>query len=206
MRPGWFPALVCLVSLTASLAGCAGDSPPAEASADSASETGREGRPPAGLVGENVTLDPVDVAWDGALPVRLCAPSGPNSCMGASAPSTTGGEDDLFVAAEPATWSGQIVLTWAASSPATESLSLWFGFYEKCGASCWQGVGSGAYTSGPSPLTLDLADVEAPAKAEGLWISVHEPRLTPDPVYAIASMGQEFHAEGRLVPSATRPA
>lgn len=145
--------------------------------------------------------DPVDVAWDGALPILVCAPSGLNSCMGQSV--STGKDDSLFIDADPATWTGQLTLTWQAASSLTEDLSFGLTFFQKCGATCWQGMGVGDRVTGPSPLVLDLSSLEAPAGSRGLWISVHAEKLTPDPVHAIVTPGQDFHAEGRLAASPT---
>jgi hypothetical protein len=194
MRSALWVAVVMLV------AGCADEAPPQ--TVDVAAEEPREGRAPA-RAPLNATSPPaaVEVAWDGALPPLLCAPSGPNSCMGASAPAA--GENH-FVARDPAAWSGNLTLQWEAMTPVTETLAFGLLFYEKCGATCWQSVGGSVMVSGQSPLVLAVESLEAPASAEGLWLFVHEPRLTPDPVYAVASPGQEFRVAGRLE-AATQP-
>jgi hypothetical protein len=203
MRFGWSLALVMM------LAGCAGDTPEAPATDEAAVdlEAERVARAPAGDAAGALLPDPIDVDWVGGIPVEACAPSGPNSCMGASVPMTGTTDDSLFLAAAPAAWSGTLTLTWSATSPATETLQLGLTFYKKCGGSCWESLGTdGAYVSGTSPLVLEVGGAAAPASAEGLWISVRQVRLTPDPVYAVASLGQEFHAEGRLEPAPTPPA
>lgn len=201
MRFGWLAALALVLS------GCseAGDPRSAEGPAmDGAGETtdaGRTGRAASVAVnGSSPLPDPIEVAWEGALDIQACAPSGPNSCMGASVP-VSGKDDSLFLDSVPAFWTGSLTLAWNAASPATETLQFQLGFYEKCGATCWQGVGGSAMAVGSSPLVLDVQSLEAPAGSQGLWLSVHEERLTPDPVYAIASAGQEFRAEGRLQPT-----
>lgn len=197
MRLGWSLALVML------LAGCADDAPEDPAASGSLAgaegDEDRQGRAPAGAMAGPRLPDPIDVDWDGGIPAAVCAPSGVNSCMGASVPMSGGTDDSLFIDVAPAAWTGTLTLTWTASSPATESLQLGLTFYKKCGSSCWESVGTSvAYVSGTSPLVLDVTGASAPGSAEGLWLSVRETRLTPDPVYAVASAGQAFHVEGRL--------
>lgn len=208
MRFGWSLALLMM------LAGCADDASEDPALApDPGSSAGRAGEDRQARAAWDTAEQgmpeelpaPIDISWDGAMELQVCAPSGPNSCMGFSQALAAKG-DTLLVEAPPAAWNGSLTLTWTASSPVTETLQLGLTFYKMCGSACWESVGTGGVSvSGTSPLELDVGGT-APAASEGLWIWVREERLTPDPVYAIVSPGQDFHVEGRLQPSPTPPA
>jgi hypothetical protein len=149
---------------------------------------------------------PVLVDWDGAIGAEACVPTGPGSCGGAGAPPAGGKQDVFQVSAAQARWTGTVTLEWQATTATTQELRLHFGFWKSCGASCWESVGDFQGAEGPSPLTLAVDGAVAPADAEGLYLSVSTPSLTPAPVLAVAEPGQEFHAEGRLDASPTPPA
>lgn len=197
MRLGWSIALLVM------LAGCADG--PQEGLADeedlAGADPGRQGRAASAPAGGPVLPDPIEIAWDGALDLQACAPSGPNSCMGATVP-TSGKDHSLFLEVPPASWNGLLTLTWEAATPALDRRVLGVSFYKKCGATCWESIGDGTSETGTSPVRLDARSIQAPVGSEGLWISVRDTRLTPDPVYAQASPGQDFRVEGRLDPSA----
>ncbi|MEA3136541.1 MAG: hypothetical protein QOC71_822 [Thermoplasmata archaeon] len=202
MHRGWSAVLLALV-----LSGCSDPGPamdeeaPGADAADQAAGDARVARPGDSLAAATTLPDPIELAWDGAIDAGACAPSGLNSCMGASVPLASGKTDSLFLDSMPASWTGTLNLFWDASSPATSELGLGLTFYESCGSGCYQSVGGGAYLEGSSPLVLDVDHLEAPSGSEGLWISVRQTRLTPDPVYGHASIGQDFRVDGLIEPS-----
>jgi hypothetical protein len=71
--------------------------------------------------------------------------------------------------------------------------------YKSCGAGCTQSVGDAQRAEGASPLALAVAGLEAPAEAEGLWLSVHVPlQVQQSPVLAGAQTEQDFSLSGTL--------
>ena len=198
-------ALPLLVLLP--LAGCIADDPGVETANDPGTTTSTETSSPSpgagsaagnatGAAQDNATAAALSavVAWDGSLAAAVCAPMGPNSCM---FPISFDGDsaEPLPRLAGPA--KGDLTLTWTPSSPLTEELVLGVFAYRSCGDGCYEGTEFFQHVSGPSPLVLA---VDAPLLPEGeaLLLYVHQPRLTPDPVYAFARAEQPFHVEGLL--------
>lgn len=135
--------------------------------------------------------------FDGSLGSAICAPAGPNSCVGGPLPTH---ERNFWKKLEvPGTITEvDVTLTWEAATPTTEQLHFGIGRVRSCGDSCVEGENAIDMVTGPSPLVLQGA--LAPLQ-EGEWyeIAAFEAPFTPDPVYMWAHPDQPFRIEGTIV-------
>lgn len=141
-----------------------------------------------------------DVDWIGHLAVDACAPSGPNSCTGA----TLGDARDRYdTRIEQDVEQAQLEMTWEADTPDTEELEIRLasGHVERCGdrATCYFWT-THAQAVGTSPLTLDASDVPV-ADGDTLWVLVDAPDPTPDPLHSDVHTFQHFHLTGEIQPA-----
>lgn len=162
------------------------------------------GEDPASLGDEQAyDLEPEshDVDWLGHIAVDACAPTGPNSCSGA----TLGDARERYdTRTAQDVEQANLELTWESDTPDTEELELRLasGHVERCSdrATCYFWT-THASAVGTSPLTLDASDVPVD-DGDTLWILVDAPDLTPDPLHSDVHTFQHFHVTGEIQPAA----
>jgi hypothetical protein len=184
--------------LAASLAGCSDGADPA---ADSATGTDQSGEgADMTTTGQDATPEPLvfDVAFDGSLGRDVCAPMGPNACVGVGELSTQSQNDLILEAPGSTRWDYDLTVTWDAATPLMQDLELHVLSMESCGDGCITGSSTDGPAAGTSPLTgsgtVTLAENET-----GLWVWVILPRQTPSPVYARIQTEMDFRLEGTAV-------
>lgn len=139
-----------------------------------------------------------EIEWYGHLAVDACAPTGPNSCSGA----TIGDAEDRYdTRIDQDVEQASLEMRWESDTPDTEELELRLatGHAERCGqrATCYYWT-THAKAVGTSPLTLDASDVSV-EEGDTVWILVDAPELTPDPVHSDAHTVQHFDVTGEVV-------
>ncbi len=197
------PALILALAMLP-LAGCIGgeDAPVETASTGDASAQAAAPNanavaaspPPAVANGGPATAEPriTPVNWDGSTGTGFCAPAGPSSCSG-----TSMGGNRFTLIQVSGNMTGEVTLTWDATTPLAQTLDFAVMVATACGSSCYssEGADGWALASGESPLVISFDFTSDEGKV--LAFSVRQPMLpTPSPVYGYVSIDQPFHVEG----------
>lgn len=194
-----------LLLALALLGGCLG-SPDAETAAvqnaavDAAADASANATADAAPAGPAERIAPF--AFEGNTGTWACAPSGPDSCTGLP----TGVDSENTFA--PLEYEGNAsavtaMLTWTASTPATDTMYISVFAVRSCGEGCFEATEESywAVVEGVSPLALDATGIEL-APEETLYIHVGVASHTPQPpVPFFYGVDQAFSLEGTVTSS-----